>query len=76
MDDQSAGSTAPVKPITVDFWRGMVWALVGTVAGAITAFLAAALHQGIMLGSVIVAGVWLYRDRKLRRQGLLINSPM
>jgi hypothetical protein len=78
MDHQTAASTeeAPVKHATVDFWRGMTWALVGTAAGAVAAFLAAVLHQSIMLGSVIVAGVWLYRNRKLRRQGQPIASPM
>jgi hypothetical protein len=78
MDHQTAASTAaaPVKQSTVDFWRGMVWALVGTAAGGVTAFLAIALHQSIMVVSVIAAGIWLYRDRKLRRQGQIITSPM
>jgi hypothetical protein len=76
MDDQTAASTAPVNQTTVEFWRGMVWVLVGTAAGGLAAFLATVLHQGIMLGSVIVAGIWLYRDRKLRRQRQPIASLM
>jgi len=73
MNQQTAA--APGKQTTVDFWRGFVWGLVGTAAGGITAFLAAVLHQSIMIVAVIVAGIWLYRDRKLRRQRQLIASP-
>jgi len=77
MDHETAASTvaAPVKQ-AVEFWRGMIWALVGTAAGAVTAFLAAVLHQSIVVVSVVAVGIWLYRERKLRRQGQIITSPM
>jgi len=64
MDHQKPAEVAT----TVDFWRGMVWASVGTAAAGVTALLAAALHQSIMVGSVIAAGIWLYRDRARRRE--------
>ena len=53
---------------TVDFWRGMAWASVGTAAAGVTAVLAAVVHQSVMVGSVIAAGIWLYRDRARRRE--------
>jgi hypothetical protein len=77
MDHETTASTAPVKQTTVDFWRGMLWALVGTAAGAIAALLATVLHQSILLGSAILAGIWLYRDMKVkRRKGQPVASPM
>jgi len=50
----------------------MVW-VSGDRSSGLTAVLAATLHQCIMVGSVIVAGIWLYRDRARRRERAVLS---
>ena len=57
------------RPTTIGFWQGLGSVLAGSLAAAITVVLATAFNHLIIVGAVIAAVLWLYRDRRLRTVG-------